>query len=71
MNKTKKYRTDFLFSTPNFFTGAGSVMNLAGNYYDFNTSENDLEADYFALKNDFIMIGQDLYEAIETLNSAR
>lgn len=61
MNR-KKFRTDFLFVTPTFLTGAGSVLNLAGNYYEFNTSESGYEADCMAIKSDFDMIGQDIQE---------
>ena len=55
-------KTDFLTSTSTFFTGAGSVMNLAGNYYDFNTSE---DADGQALAADWKVVGQDMEKALQ------
>lgn len=64
MDKENKFYTDFLFSTNSFLIGAGSAINLGGNYYDFNTSE-DGEADSKAIRSDFCMIGQDLKEAKE------
>ena len=67
MNKKNKFYTDFLFSTNTFLTGAGSAINLAGNYYEFNSSESELEADERAIRNDFNMIGQDLLEAMSKI----
>lgn len=40
-------------------------MNISGNYYDFNSSETDSEADKKAIENDFRMIGQDICDTIE------
>lgn len=71
MKKPKKVFTDFLFSTPDFTTGAGSVMNLFGNYYEFNTSINGFEADHTALSNDFNMIGQDIRDILDEISIDR
>ncbi len=56
----KKYRTDFLFPRTNMLIGAGSIFNLAGNYFEFNTSKTEQEADFKALENDWGVIGMDL-----------
>ncbi len=61
----KKLFTGFLYATPNFLMGAGTVLNLAGNYYTFNDSSNNLEADYKAIENDFAIIGIDISHSIE------
>ena len=68
MKKQKRFTTGFLFSTPSFLSGAGTVMNLAGNFYDFNFSESGFEADKMAIENDFRMLGQDIFDAIEKVN---
>ena len=70
MKKRNRYISDFLFSTPNFLSGAGTVMNIAGNYYSFNGSESECEADSMALDNDFHMIGQDLSDVIENIDKS-
>lgn len=57
--------TDYLFPTPSLLIGAGSVLNLWGNYFEYNTCETGLDADQMALENDFKMIGQDIEDAIE------
>jgi len=71
MKKQKRYTTGFLFSNPSFLSGAGTVMNLAGNYYEFNSSETGFEADEKAIENDFRMIGQDIYDVIEKIKEDR
>jgi hypothetical protein len=69
MKKQKRYKTDYLFSNPSFLSGAGTVMNLAGNYYQFNTFDTDFEADSKAIENDFRMIGQDIFDAVEHIKN--
>jgi hypothetical protein len=65
-----KHRTDFLFSRTGFLTGAGSVFNLAGNYYEFNSAESAEEADRRALAADWAVVGQDVSFAITTLGDS-
>lgn len=60
MRKTRKYRTDFLFTRPNFLVGVGSVLNIAGNYFDFKYSSSDKEADTKAILSDWGVIGEDI-----------
>jgi hypothetical protein len=67
MKKQKRFVTDFLFSTPTFLSGAGTAINLAGNFYDFNSSDSGFEADKKAIENDFNMIGQDIYDVIDKI----
>ena len=59
-----KHRTDFLFSRTGFLTGVGSVFNLAGNYYRFNSAESPEEADRRALAADWGVVGQDMATAL-------
>ena len=67
MKKQKRYTTGFLFSTPSFLAGAGTVINLAGNFYEFNSSDSGFEADENAIENDFRMIGQDISDVFEKI----
>jgi len=69
MKDKTRNESDFLFPTPTFLTGAGTVLNLAGNYYDFNGSKTDFEADCKAIRNDFAMIGQDMEDAMLKISS--
>lgn len=70
MNRTKKYRTDFLFPTSSFLTGVGSVLNVYGNYYVFNSSKTPKIADFKALSSDWGVIGQDIKSVTEKVEPA-
>lgn len=69
--KTRRYTTGFLFSSPSFLSGAGTVINLAGNYYEFNDCESGFEADEMAIEHDFRMVGQDISDATEDVKKNR
>jgi len=56
--------TTYLMATPSFLTGMASAMNLAGNFYRFNFSRTDAEADVRALRSDFNAVGNDLRVAL-------
>ncbi|SMC53324.1 hypothetical protein [Pedobacter nyackensis] len=68
MDKESKFYTDFLFPTNNFLMGASSAINLSGNFYEYNESENG-DADSIAIRSDFSMIGQDIREAKENYDN--
>jgi hypothetical protein len=65
----KKYRTDFLFPRSDFFIGMGSVFNMYGNYFKFNYSLTEEEADSKAIEYDWAITGQDIEDAIKTINT--
>ncbi|MEZ5006960.1 MAG: hypothetical protein R2753_02280 [Chitinophagales bacterium] len=59
----KLYHTDYLFSKSSFLDGLGSIFNISGNYYNFNYSKTEEEADSKAIKNDWGVVGDDIREA--------
>jgi hypothetical protein len=61
--------TDFLFSRMSFLTGAGSVLALFGNYYEYNRSSTEAAADALALYSDWLNTGNDIRVAIEKVRS--
>ena len=63
--KRAKYRTDYLLPKNNFFVGFGSVLNIAGNYFDYNYSKSEKEADYKAMSSDWNNIGEDFKKSKE------
>ena len=66
MNKKRaKYGTDFLLPKNNFFVGLGSVLNLAGSYFEYNYSKSEKEADYKAIYSDWQNIGNDFRKSKE------
>jgi hypothetical protein len=58
----KKYRTFLLFPRNSFHIGIGSAFNIAGNYYKFNYSKTEVEADTKVIENDWGVVGQDLQQ---------
>lgn len=60
-----KYRTDFLTPSSSFLCGAGSVLNISGNYFDYNSSQSDDEADKKAISMDWKMVGADIASSMK------
>ncbi|MEJ7685102.1 MAG: hypothetical protein WKG06_46105 [Segetibacter sp.] len=61
----KYYITDHLFPRTNSIIGAGSVFNIAGNYFSFNTSPSAEEADAKAIESDWGTIGMDIQNIVK------
>ncbi|MDO6738311.1 hypothetical protein [Wenyingzhuangia sp. 2_MG-2023] len=59
-NKDKISKTDFLLPKNNFLVGFGSVLNIAGSYFEYNSSKTGNEADLKALFSDWLNVGEDL-----------
>jgi hypothetical protein len=60
-----RLQTDFLCSRMTPLTGAGTLLALFGNYYDYNGSQTETEADALAIFSDWSNVGADLDVAIE------
>jgi len=67
----ERFYTDFLFATSSYLTGAGTVINMGGNYYRYNRSATPAQADARAIRQDFAMIGQDVRDVVETLEKEK
>ncbi len=63
-------RTDFLVPDVDFVTGIGSVASIYGKYYDYNYSDSSIEANRRAIRNDWRMVGKDIFNAILKLKSS-
>ena len=61
----KKEKSDFLFAQPSFASGAARVLDLWGVLDDYNISSTTLDADGKAIAADWIIVGQDLSDAME------
>ncbi len=66
-SKYKRFKTGTLFSKPSFLSGAGTALNLAGNYHPINYSGSSNESDRKAIENDFNMVGQDILDALKKI----
>ena len=61
----KKAKTDFLFAQPSFATGVARIFDLWGEFDEYNRSSSPAEADGKAIASDWVVVGQDLYDALE------
>jgi hypothetical protein len=64
-------RSDFLFASPSFWTGAGRVLDLGASLerYSYNISATPEEADLWAVANDWLVVGQDFAKAMQAHQS--
>lgn len=57
-----RFKTDFLSASSSFLTGMGSVVNIRGHLYDYNSSG---DPDQLAIAQDWQMVGQDIRDALQ------
>ncbi len=67
----KIFYTDRLFAQPSFVSGAARILDLGGTFDCYNISPTPADADHCALVNDWNVVGQDLREAIEKVQSQK
>ena len=53
-----------LFTDPSFTEGYARLIDFWGTLNNYNESETAEEADYRAIRNDWVVVGEDLEEAI-------
>lgn len=63
------YKTDFLTPKSSFLSGVGSVLNIGGNYFDYNNSTSDDEADEKAISMDWKIVGSDIFNSMRKVVS--
>jgi hypothetical protein len=61
---SKKVNTDFLFAQPSLASGVARTLDLWGQFDDYNGSESADEADAKAIASDWMVVGQDLFDAM-------
>jgi hypothetical protein len=61
----KKVQTDFLFAQPSFASGFASAFDLWGQLPAYNVSADTTEADENAIASDWLVVGQDIYDALQ------
>lgn len=60
-----RVRSDFLFAQPSFASGVARIADLWGQFDDYNISNTPEEADSAALAADWIVVGQDICDALK------
>jgi len=66
MTRIKHYKSNLLFPRTSMLIGFGSILNISGNYFEFDYSNSEKEADIKAIENDWGVVGNDIPEAIST-----
>lgn len=66
-HKQKRFKTDYVFTTPSFIKGFGSVINIFGSRVAHVSFETEKDADFTAIRNDFRMVGQDISDSLKKL----
>lgn len=64
-----KVKTDFLFAQPSFASGAARTLDLWGVLDDYNISATTMEADEKAIAADWLVVGQDISDALKRQDS--
>ena len=59
----KGYKFNRFFPRSNFTIGMGSVLNIAGNYFDFKYATTAQDEDMTAIASDWFFIGEDIERA--------
>lgn len=71
MIKIKRYKTNILFIKPSVLHGIGSLLNITGNYFEFNYSNSGEETDRKAIENDWGVVGDDIRNVSGKLNAKK
>jgi hypothetical protein len=54
----------FLFERPSFWSGMARVLDLGGTLNEYNYSVSPRDADYYAIRSDWNVVGNDISEAM-------
>jgi hypothetical protein len=54
----------FLFARPSFWSGMARVVDLGGTLNEYNYSISPRKADYYAIRSDWNVVGDDIREAV-------
>lgn len=67
----KRTQSDFLYAQPSFASGAAGSIDLWGILTDYNTSSTTEEADAAAIAADWCVVGQDIFDAMQSISSEK
>jgi hypothetical protein len=60
-----KVKSDFLFAQPSLLAGSARLFDFCGLYDEYNVSPTEAQADAMATLADWMIVGQDIREALE------
>ncbi len=64
--------THFLYAMPSFWSGWARIIDLGDTLTEYNQSLSPAQADYLALRSDWLVVGNDIRDAYqEALNATK
>jgi len=60
-----------LFARPSFWAGTAALVDFGNTLFEYNVSLTPGQADHFAMRSDWIAVGNDLRRAIRELEAGR
>lgn len=64
MKKSAIKKTNFSLPKNSFIIGLGSVVNIFGGYFEYNTHQSPKEIDTKALQSDWQSVGEDIKKSL-------
>ncbi len=61
----KNYYTTYLYANPSFLNGMARVLDFGASLQEYNESVTPKEADYNAILRDWMVVGEDINQAID------
>jgi hypothetical protein len=61
----------YLFARPSFVSGLAAVIDFGNTLFTYNDSPTGEAADYLAMKNDWVVVGTDISDAIGDFEAPR
>ena len=65
-----KLRAFYLFARPSALGGVASILDLGDTLTEYNTANSGAQADVLAAWSDWLAVGDDMWSAIRTYESA-
>jgi len=65
----RKVKSDFLVAQPSLYSGVSRLFDFDGLYDEYNNSPTEAQADAMATLSDWLVVGQDIREAVEQYES--
>ena len=67
----RKVKSDFLVASPSLQSGAARLFDFYGLFDEYNRSPDDAQADAMAMFADWLVVGQDMQDAMEQVEELK
>ncbi len=67
----RKVKTDFLVGSGSFLIGTARLLDFYGQFDEYNVSPSEAEADAMAMFSDWLIVGQDIQDALEQVDEPK